>query len=185
MHAPSSGKHACTAHVPLSSMGAWVKVCNSSAQGGGREHGHWQHPCGALIHSSVHAKPCETCLCMASLHAVHPGTGACTCAHSLARWHHVCPRATFCAVLVPPGMCVQRCEVWVSLRACARPGSQCPVPRRSVPAMPPSCPHVECPQTAPGTAPPPASTNPLSPLSPTGCKLSCHTKCQAKVRPVP
>lgn len=140
----------------------------------------FQCPCKALGDVSVHGLP-------SCCSPWHWGLHACTLAGTLApcvpQSHILC--ACCCAVLVPPGTCAQRCEVWASLRTCARPGSQCPVPRHSVPAMPPSCPHVGCPQTAPGTAPPPASTNPLSPLSPTGCKLSCHTKCQAKVRPVP
>lgn len=119
-------------------------------------------------------------------------TGAYTCAHSLARWHRVGPRVTFCVPAAVLCWCHLEC-VYTSVRcghlcmrvhilaasACAKAlcALQCQV--SPLPAL-----HVGCLQTAPSTAPPPASNNPLSPLSPTGCKLSCHTKCQSKVRPV-
>lgn len=158
MLVPSSGKHACTAHEHVPYMGLWVKICNSSAGKGGRDHRQWQHPCGALSNASVHERPHESCMFMVSLHAIHPGHWGlhmCTLTGTLApcgpQSHILC--ACCCAVLVPPGMCVHQCEVWASLHACAHPGSQCLCQGSLCPAVsgvPPSCPAcgvpTDCPQ---------------------------------------
>lgn len=182
--------------------GAGVSVQQQRA--GRRGHGHWQHPRGALVHAGARARPRETCPCTASLHAVNPWALGFARAHAP---RHVgtgggggrlvcmgaclsaaCMRTWCCAVLVPPGACTCVCKVRASTcvlhvpAACAPcQGAPCPT---AWGATPPAL-HVGCPWAAPSNAPSPAPTDPLSPLPPAGCKLSCHTKCQGKVRLVP
>lgn len=191
-------------HRPCAILRRGVDPSVQQQRAGRWGHRHWQHPHGALVHAGARARPCETCPCMASLHAVNPRPLGFARVH--APWHvgtgggwlvhvGVCLSATCmctwcCAVLVPPGVCMRVCKAWASMCACVCPGSLCPVPRCSMPCSvgchPPVLPYTwGAHGLPPGNAPSPAPTNPLSPLPPAGCKLSCHTKCQAKVRPAP
>lgn len=107
----------------------------------------------------------------------------------------VCPSATqprVSVVLCPAGTtrsvhaCVQ--GVGSCVRVCACPicaqhrVAPCPAEWGATPPKL-SCPW--CPGATPQQCPLFSPYSPSLPSPPAGCKLSCHTKCQAKVRPVP
>lgn len=182
--------------------GAGMSVQQQRA--GRRGHGHWQHLRGALVHAGARARPHETCPCTASLHAVNPwalgfarthasrhvGTGGgggrlvCMGACPSPRHVHVVLRragATRSVHVRVQGVGIHVRVLHVPAACAPCQGAPCPA---AWGATPPAL-HVGCPWAAPSNAPSPAPTNPLSPLPPAGCKLSCHTKCQSKVRLVP
>lgn len=117
-------------------------------------------PHGAPLHAGVRARPCETCLCMASLHAVHPQALGSACVHppqhiGTGEGQLMCvgcvPSATCmctwcCAMLVPPGVCAWKCarcghprvHVHIVVICAWCQSARCPTAWIAAPVLPPT-----------------------------------------------